>query len=220
VSNRLAFSMIELVMVIVVISILASVSISNFDKNIRRDAIDSISHDIIYTQQLALLDNKHNINDSRWQMTYWKWRYTLCSKSDKVFYSVSSDMNEKGNVNRVESAIDTYNGKYLYQSNYFCKEGATSNKDDSSRVIISERFGIKSISNGGSCKGDVQSVAFDSLGRPHRGVESYSSPNYEFLMKKNCSFTFSFFDEDIEPFAIVIEAITGRVFLEEMEVVK
>jgi len=213
--KRMAFSMIELVMVIVVIGILASVFIPNLNKNIRQEAIDSIISDMVYTQQLALLDNKHNINDIKWQMTYWKWRYTLCSKTNKVFYSVSSDMNEKGNVNRKESAIDAYNGKYLYQSNYFCKDGATSSEDDSPRVIISERFGIKSILNGGSCEREVQSIAFDSFGRPHRGIESYSSPNYKFLMKRNCSFTFSFFDEDIKPFTIIIEAITGRVFLEK-----
>jgi len=213
--KRMAFSMIELVMVIVVIGILASVSIPNLNKNIRQEAIDSIISDIVYTKRLALLDNKHNINDVKWQMTYWKWRYTLCSKTNKVFYSVSSDMNEKGNVNRKESAIDAYNGKYLYQSNYFCKEGATPSEDDSPRVIISERFGIKNITNGGSCEKEVQSIAFDSFGRPHRGVESYSSPNYEFLIKKNCSFTFTFFNKDIKPFTIIIEAITGRVFLEK-----
>ena len=211
---KMAFSMIELVMVIVVIGILASISIPNLNKNIRQDAIDSIKNDIIYTKHLALLDNKHNINDSLWQMTYWKWRYTLCNSSNKVFYSVSSDMNEKGNVNREESAIDPSNGRYLYQSNYFCNEDATSNEDDSPKVIISEKFGIKSITNGGSCERDVQSIAFDNFGRPHRGIESYSSVNYEYMMKSNCSFTFTFFDEDIKPFTIVIEAMTGRVFVE------
>ncbi len=214
-SYKLAFSMIELVMVIVVIGILASMAIPRLKRDVRQEAIDSITSDIIYTKQLALFDDKHNVFDQQWQMTYWKWRYTLCSASDKVFYSVSSDINEKGNVNRSESAIDASNGKYLYQSNYFCKEGATSSKDDSPRVIISKRFGIKNIQNGGDCKGDVQSVAFDSFGRPHRGVESYSSPDYKFMMKEDCSFTFSFFDEEINPFTIVIEAITGRVFVNE-----
>ncbi|SHO81214.1 Putative periplasmic ATP /GTP-binding protein [hydrothermal vent metagenome] len=212
-SYKVAFSMIELIMVIVVIGILSSMVIPRFKRDIRQNAIDSIRSDILYTKQLALLDDKHNIDDVRWQRTYWKWRYTLCSDSDKVFYSVSSDMNEKGNVNRSESAIDASNGKYLYQSNYFCREGATPHKDDSPRVIISEEFGIKSIINGGDCRGDVQSIAFDNFGRPHRGVESYASPNYEFMLKKNCSFTFTFFDEDIKPFTIVIEAITGRIFI-------
>ena len=43
---------------------------------------------------------------------------------------------------------------------------------------------------------------------------SESCTGYEFLMKENCSFTFSFVDESINPFTIVIEAITGRVFVE------
>jgi len=212
--HKLGFSMIELVMVIVVIGILASVAVPRYKINIRQNAIDSIISDIIYTKQLALIDDKHNIDDSRWQTTYWKWRYTLCSATDKVFYSVSSDMNEKGNVNRSESAIDTHNGKYLYQSNYFCKKGATSSKDDSPRVIISQKFGIKSILNGDNCRKNIQGIGFDNWGRPHAGVESYSSVNYEFIMKKDCSFTFSFFDESIDSFTIVIEAITGRVFVE------
>ena len=221
INKKYAFSMVELIIVIVVIGILTSVAIPQMRRDIRQDAIDSIISDIIYTKQLALSDNKHDINDNKWQMKYWKWRYTLCSKSNKVFYTISSDINEKGNVNRKESAIDPMNGKYLYQSNYFCKKNAKSNKDDSSRVVISKKFGIKNITNlNCSEKEDIQSIAFDNFGRPHRGVESYKKPNYKYIMKKNCSFKFSFFDDTIKPFTIVIEAITGRVYLKSSTTTK
>ncbi len=211
------FSMIELVFVIVVIGILASASIPQLNRDLRQEAISSIVSSLRQTQQLALNDSKHDFNDPQWQKSYWKWRYTVCKKGD-IFYIVTSNTDNRTNADREESAIDPSNYKYIYQSNYICREDAKENILDSPKVLITKRFAITSIDSKGGCDG-FQHVAFDNLGRPHSGIDGYSQPDYRFLLKDDCSFTFNFekdgfFTSDIKPFTIIIEAITGRVSIE------
>jgi type II secretory pathway pseudopilin PulG len=209
--------MIELVFIIVVIGILASASISQLNRDLRQEAINSIISSLRQTQQLALNDSKHDFDDPQWQKSYWKWRYTVCQKGD-IFYIVTSNTDNRTNADRIESAIDSSNHKYLYQSNYICRENAKENILDSSNVLLTKRFAIVSIINQGGCKG-FQHVAFDNLGRPHSGIDGYTRPTYEFLLKDDCRFTFNFkkdgfFTSNIKPFTIIIEAITGRVSIE------
>lgn len=208
--------MLELVFVIVVIGILASVVVPQLDRDLRQNAIDTIISNIRYTKQLALSDDKHDNNDQKWQKSYWKWRYTVCEKGD-IFYVVTSNMDKNTNADRDESAIDPSNHKYLYQSNYICREDAKENILDSPKVMITKNFSITSIVTKGGCSG-VQHVAFDNLGRPHSGIDGYTQVDYKFLLKEDCSFTFNFekdglFTSDIEPFTIIIEAIGGRIYL-------
>jgi len=210
--------MIELVFVIVVIGILASAFIPQLSRDLRQEAKDTILSALYQTKQLALNDSKHNSNDPQWQKSYWKWRYTLCKKGD-IFYIVTSNIDNRTNADRVESAIDPSNHKYIYQSNYICRKDAKENILDSPKVLITKRFAITSIVSKGGCSG-FQHVAFDSLGRPHSGIDGYTQPDYKFLLKDDCSFTFNFdkegfFTSELKPFTIVIESITGRIYLKK-----
>jgi len=211
---KYAFSMIELTMVIVVMGIVASLAIPRMDRDLRQEAIDSIMSDIMLTQRLALSDDRHDPNNSAWQKTYWKWRYSECSDPNKgMFYIVTSNRDYRKNADQNESAIDSYNQKYLYANSY-CRTGKA-DKDDSERVLITKKFGIVSIDPTGGCR-RVKHIAFDELGRPHHGIDSYKTPNFEYLMQTNCNLTFNFdngFIHDIDSFTLTIEAITGRVFV-------
>jgi len=213
---RLAFSIIELSTVIVVIGILASLSIPRIQRDIRQEAIDSIIANIRLTQRMALSDHQHR-DGNIWQKSYWKWLYVNCKKGN-IYYVVTSNRDYDRSFDRKESAIDPYNQKYLYGSTIgYCGYGKINTKD-SSRVLLSEKFGISSIHSYGGCSGNKH-IAFDELGRPHSGIDSYKSPNYNFLMKENCSLTFNFKENtivsNIKPFTLIVEAISGRVYLKK-----
>ncbi|MBR2156638.1 MAG: prepilin-type cleavage/methylation domain-containing protein, partial [Campylobacter sp.] len=67
-----AFTMIELVFIIVVVGILAAVAIPRVERNGLIEAADQLSSHIRYTQQLAMNDNKFNANDDNWHRKGWR----------------------------------------------------------------------------------------------------------------------------------------------------
>ena len=58
-----AFTMIELIFIIVVVGILAAVAIPRVERNGLIEAADQLSSHIRYTQQLAMNDNEFNATD-------------------------------------------------------------------------------------------------------------------------------------------------------------
>ena len=70
--HKKAFTMIELVFVIVVLGILAALALPRMDRDLRQEAKDNLLSDICYTQHLALTDNKTNPADPNWQSKLWK----------------------------------------------------------------------------------------------------------------------------------------------------
>jgi prepilin-type N-terminal cleavage/methylation domain-containing protein len=70
--KRSAFTMIELVMVIVVLGILAALAIPRLDSDIRQRSGDNILSAIRFTQQMALMDDVTDPRHSDWQRTFWR----------------------------------------------------------------------------------------------------------------------------------------------------
>lgn len=67
-----AFTMIELIMIIVVVGILATAIIPRVDRNTLLEATDQVASHVRYTQHLAMLDDKYDPKDSNWYRNRWK----------------------------------------------------------------------------------------------------------------------------------------------------
>ena len=67
-----AFTLIELVFVIVVIGILAAFMIPSTRTNPAVDAAIQLESHIRYTQHLAMIDDKFDANNTRWYRNLWK----------------------------------------------------------------------------------------------------------------------------------------------------
>lgn len=65
-----AFTMLELVFVIVVLGILAALAMPRLDRDLRQEAKDNILSAIRYTQHLALMDDK-TVPGTAWQANLW-----------------------------------------------------------------------------------------------------------------------------------------------------
>jgi len=216
--NRTAFTMIEVVFVIVVLGILASLAMGRMDRDLRQEAAETILSHIRLTQQLALRDNKHRSdNDARWQRAYWRFEYGKCSGKDEYYYRVGSDVNILGSINKSESAINPMDGKYLYTVN-------TCNNlqpNESPVILLGKKFGVKDIKKYGGCS-NVQHIAFDYLGRPHHQISSYSSADFSHIMTSDCNMTFTMStDSDNDgvddTFSIIVKAETGHAYIEGQE---
>ncbi len=179
--KRVAFTMIELVMVIVVLGILAALAMPRLDRDIRQEAADNILSAIRYTQHLALTDNKHKFNRTDWQKALWQIRFPTSGSGS---YTIGTNMDYDTNIDADEAAVDPSNGKIMHST-------AT---NASPNIDITKKYGINSITFNG-CAGQSASsamhIAFDNLGRPHRGVTQGATNIYAtYVNNGNCQITF------------------------------
>lgn len=212
--KKRAFTMIELVMVIVVLGILAALAMPRMDRDFRQEAADNILSAIRYTQHLALLDDKTNPFDANWQQTLWQIRFT--NSSADWFYTVASNMDHGANLDQNESAIDPANGKYMHSAN-----ASPADSDESPNIFLTHKYSISTVdfancnvlTGSAGTSGTVQHIAFDHLGRPHRGVFG-ATHLYDTVMHGDCNITFDFTGGSFESFSIIIEKETGYAYID------
>jgi len=214
--KKSAFTMIELVFVIVILGIMASLAMGRMDRDLRQEAAETILSHIRLTQQLALRDNKHRSdNDSGWQKGYWQFSMKRCG--DNIAYRVGSDIDYAGagvnGLSKSESAINPVDGKYIFSDDCENLDG-----DETPSVLLSKKFGIlnSGVTPSGGC--NRKQILFDYLGRPHFRNTTYSNPNFSNIMTTDCNLTFTLqTDQDNDSiddsFTITIEAETGNAFI-------
>jgi len=201
--------MIELVFVIVILGILASLAMGRMDRDLRQEAADNILSHIRLTQQLALRDNKHRSdNSANWQRAYWKINFD-CSTYPTCRYVVASDIDLSGTIVKSEAAVDPTDGKYLWNDD-------SSDTEMSNKVLVENKFGINNINLSSGCNGS-SSIAFDYVGRPYVN-NSGASNNFANIMTTDCNLTFTIStdqdDDGVDDnFTITIEAETGNTFI-------
>ena len=203
--NKPAFTMIELVFVIVVLGILAALALPRMERDQKQEGADAILSQIRYTQHLALLDDKHLYTKKKWQRRFWQIMFTTCN--GQLVYRLGSDddMNSTSTFSENEAATDPINGKPLYGTNANCNTAGTN-----PNVLLGKKYGVSSMSRSGGCAG--QYIGFDHLGRPHSGFSATTKTDYASYMKTECIFTFTMSDGDT--FKIKIEPETGYAFID------
>ena len=174
-SSQNAFTLLELVFVIVVIGILAAVVIPNARTNpVQEAAIQLVNH-IRYTQHLAMVDDRYDSGDPKWYMGFWQIRFTTGNNSSEqeIAYVVYSDTSHTEHPEISEIAKDPLTGLSI--------DGGVVNNDYGDSDLLPEAnlgkaYGIKGISFSSSCSyRSSKRVTFDYLGRPIKGA--ISSPN-------------------------------------------
>ncbi len=121
--KKSAFTMIELVLVIVVLGILAALAMPRLDRDLKQEATDNILSAIRYTQHLALIDDK-TVPGTAWQANLWK--IAIGSTS----YTISSGA--------TYYALDPINGKAM--------DGTTTG---SPNTLIGKKYSVNGVS--GTC---------------------------------------------------------------------
>ena len=130
-----AFTMLELVFVIVVIGILAAVIIPNTRTNpVQEGAIQLLSH-IRYTQHLAMMDDRYGAN-ATWFKDRWQIRFTSSS------YSIASGSTFAANPQNSAVNIENIDLSTKYSSTVsfagFCGANAIISFDYLGRPIVGD----------------------------------------------------------------------------------
>ncbi|MEK6659689.1 MAG: type II secretion system protein [Campylobacterota bacterium] len=170
-----AFTMLELVFVIVVIGILAAVVIPRTGSNRLQEAATQVLSHIRYTQHLAMVDDKYDANDATWYEKRWQIRFphTTIAGETIHYYEVFRDENKQGNSNANEEAIDPLTRKTL-------GDGVTAvgSIPEDAVTNLTKKFGIDAVNGTCVIGGAYKTIAFDYLGRPYLDVYTgaYSNP--------------------------------------------
>ena len=203
--------MIELIMVIVVLGIMASIAMPRLERDLRQESGDNILSAIRYTQHMALMDNKANINESpaeNWQKALWQIRFA--STNGEWYYVVGSNSDYSNNIDQSEAAIDPVNGKYMHSSDEII------DSDESPNIFLTRKYSIKNVDfsscvgqtgSAGNAAATVHHIAFDYLGRPHRGVFG-ATYVLSTLLHADCTLKFEFKDGS-DDLLILIRKDTG-----------
>ncbi len=223
--KRDAFSLIELLIVIVILGILATYSTKMYSRNVRAEAINHILSMIRYTQNLALHDKKHDRDNAYWQRSFWRFQIWHCKGRQDLYYTIGTDSNYDSEIDSNESAIDPSNGKFLYwvRSKECLKSTDDALKQDvSPNVFLTQRYGINrvefsacKIRANGSIESPSKHIGFDNYGRPIKGYTETTSPDYYGHIVEDCTITFFFKDNFLRPFTIVITKESGYAYLQE-----
>lgn len=158
--KKSAFTMLELVFVIVVAGILAAVFIPRFDRDNAGEAAYQIARHVRLAQHHALVEDRIDpTNTTAWQKTLW--RITFVDGSEGDCYKVFADRDGNTNADANETAVDPLTRKKLYAGST-CAEGSSVPDE----ILLWKSFGVSSVTLSGGCGGGTKNIAFDHLGRP------------------------------------------------------
>ena len=202
--HKPAFTMFELIMVIIVLGILAALALPRMDRDIRQEAADGILSDIRYTRHMALIDDVTDPFSPRWQRAFWRIGFNGCSGGGLYEY-IGSDSDHGGGIGSNEAAVDPANGKKMYWGTAACPNGGDSATSD--RIFITHKYGITNVVPSDGCNASNNYIGFDHLGRTMSGFTTSTTPNYASYLTTRCTLTFTLSDGDT--FAIAIEPETG-----------
>jgi len=197
-----AFTMLELIFVIIIVGIVSAMSYSSFQRDELAEAAHQVLEHIRYTQHLALTEKKFTPRDTDYtaissgtnhgnrNVSWWQIRFF--QSGAQVYYSIYSDRDREGNVDTAshqEPAIDP-----LTKSNMMYDIATTSSTRKNDDFLLSTKYNISSIIAGGGCSpasGNPTKVElhFDELGRPYRGAEIPTSWLYRYKITLDCTIT-------------------------------
>ena len=211
-----AFTMIELIIIIVVIGILATLTVPRMHRDNRLEAMQYILTMVRYTQNLALHDNKQNDTNRSWQRSYWRFSVNRCNNSSDIYLYIGSDANYNGSIDVNEVALDPANGKPMFGGGTLdCSASSNDAKNYSPNSLIKSKFGITNFKFKG-CGNNNQYIGFDNFGRVYRKFGASPQPDYSgYSSTSDCQIEFEFGNSNESNFTIHVVPETGYSFVAE-----
>jgi len=178
ISSRQAFTMIELVFVIVVLGILSYMVASGFQRNTVVEAADQIVANIRYTQHLAMQDDKFQSATNQYYRERWNIRFaTDSSGNGNWVYWIMSDRDRNG-TDAKDYAKDPENSNTLLS-------GDSSLANRNLNFDLTRKYGITRVTNNCALVGGR--IFFDYLGRPYNDTVFPATSVHQNLITVPCT---------------------------------
>lgn len=218
--RRNAFTILELIFVIIIIGILAALALPRYERDIRQEAADNILSAIRMARLMALTDDVTDPRHNDWQKAFWRFGIEGCSDNG-IFYYVASDKDRQGGIDTNEIVNDPANGLHMMGDNSKpCEKKAQ--QGASPNIFLTHKYGIAD-GDISFCGNNPQQgpnyIGFDHMGRPHQGFATTSSsggstaPDYNTILHQDCNITVNFSQSGADPVTIVVEKGTGHTYI-------
>jgi prepilin-type N-terminal cleavage/methylation domain-containing protein len=207
-----AFTLIELIFVIVIAAIIAVMALPKTQDNSLATCAHQVVSHINYTKHLALIDDKFDPNDNGWYKSRWQIMFNNNKGSGNGWsYTVFSDWTgtHSGNPDPDEVAQNPRSPNQLLT-------GGTSgsglvhygDKEISKELNIGKKYGITGVTFSGGCPNSSKRIAFDRFGRPIKGNLRSQTSAYQNdrMMTSTCTITLTNSSGSIQ---IAVEPETG-----------
>jgi prepilin-type N-terminal cleavage/methylation domain-containing protein len=219
-----AFTLIELIFVVIVISILAAVMIPNIQNNSLKQAAHQVAADIRYTQHLAMIDDRYDSSDKdslgnvKWFKSRWQILFSANQSSDgKWAYTIFSDSfgDSTGNPNGSEIASVPGNpsrkltGGQTASNNLNINDASFVGKQS---MNLGVSYNVSDVAFSSACSYyRSKRLIFDYKGRPLIGNSSSLAIPYDnaHLLKADCNITLT--HENGDKIVLTIKPETGFV---------
>ncbi|MDD2782489.1 Tfp pilus assembly protein FimT/FimU [Sulfuricurvum sp.] len=186
--KRFAFTLLELVFVIIVIGILAVLAMPSFNSNPLQQAAEQVANHIRYTQHLAMVDDKYDPNDPTW----WQKRWQIQFENDafdlgQKIYVIYSNEDKDTNEDDDETAIDPLTKQLMRGANSEVMSAPYKYMDN---LMISREFGISNVTFSNSCNPSSATsnrIGFDNLGRPY--TRTSTTTPFANILTDDCNIT-------------------------------
>ncbi len=186
--KRFAFTMLELVFVIIIIGILAVLAMPNFNTNPLQTAAEQVAAHIRYTQHLAMVDDKYDPTDPTWWQKRWQIHFEDASTGggEKV-YEIYNNLDGDANEDDDELAHDPLNGSLMKGVD---KDIMADPTKYTAYLMISKTYGITNVTFSADChpsSATSSRLGFDNLGRPYFNTATVAP--YDDLLVADCNIT-------------------------------
>lgn len=180
-SAHRAFTMLELVFVIVVVGILSFMAASSFQRNTVQEATDQLLSHIRYTQHLAMMDDKFNAGSANWYRN--QWHLDIVVDNTLWVYSVLSANN-----------TGTYAKDPQNPSAFLSGLSTVAEANRAKNLQLQAKYGITTIAftncpTANNATGF--SLYFDSLGRPYGNKSTATAPHDNLITNNPCTIVLS-----------------------------
>lgn len=176
-----AFTMLELVFVIVVIGIISAVAFPRIGNSKLVESTDQILSHIRYTQHLAMQDDKFDPTNAQWFRNRWYIRFE--QDGGTWVYSIGS-----------ANQPDTWAKNPEDNTKFLSGRSAVAEALRNNKMRIEQSYGlaIAATNNCGVAAGAAQVIIhFDYLGRPMGDVSAAIAPYANLFQANPCVITFS-----------------------------
>ena len=179
-----SFTMLELIIVIIVAGILASVMLPRLERNTLSEATNQVIRSLQYTQHLAMVNDIYDASDLSWFKERWQIKFskTVGSGSKWSCTIYSDKLNQDGVPNISEIALNPMDHNRKLTGGYSATTIAFGEPDSTAEMNIGNTYNILDVDFLGGCaSGDGRKwISFDNIGRPYyRGAHLLDTPTMD-----------------------------------------